>query len=164
MNVTGEALVEDALLKPESLSDKAVPLSTDIKIVDLLGKDNIKVSKKISRVWSVNADIDLQLGENVFFSGFGLQSKLTGSLKLQQKPPRVMQAIGEIQLDKEAKYEAYGQRLNIRQGQILFAGSIAQPALAIEAIKEVDDKVVGVRVDGRANLPNLTLFARAIRV
>ncbi len=159
VNVTGEALVEDALLKPESLSDKAVPLSTDIKIVDLLGKDNIKVSKKISRVWSVNADIDLQLGENVFFSGFGLQSKLTGSLKLQQKPPRVMQAIGEIQLDKEAKYEAYGQRLNIRQGQILFAGSIAQPALAIEAIKEVDDKVVGVRVDGRANLPNLTLFA-----
>jgi autotransporter translocation and assembly factor TamB len=59
VNVTGEALVEDALLKPESLSDKAVPLSTDIKIVDLLGKDNIKVSKKISRVWSVNADIDL---------------------------------------------------------------------------------------------------------
>jgi translocation and assembly module TamB len=100
-----------------------------------------------------------ELGENVFFSGFGLQSKLTGSLKLQQKPPRVMQAIGEIQLDKEAKYEAYGQRLKIRQGQILFAGSIAQPALAIEAIKEIDDKVVGVRVDGRANLPNLTLFA-----
>ena len=159
VNVSGEALVEDALLKPENLSDKAIPLSADIRIDDLLSKDNIKVSKKISRAWSVNADIDLQLGENVFFSGFGLQSKLTGSLKLQQKPPRVMQAIGEIQLDKEAKYEAYGQRLKIRQGQILFAGSIAQPALAIEAIKEIDDKVVGVRVDGRANLPNLSLFA-----
>ena len=159
VSVTGEALVEDALLKPASLSDKAIPLSTDIKFVDLLGQNNIKINKKVSRLWNVNADIDLQLGDNVFFSGFGLQSKLTGSLKLQQKPSRAMQAIGEIQLDKEAKYEAYGQRLNIRQGQILFAGSIAQPALAIEAIKQIDDKVVGVRVDGRANLPNLTLFA-----
>jgi translocation and assembly module TamB len=59
VNVSGEALVEDALLKPENLSDKAIPLSADIRIDDLLGKDNIKVSKKISRVWSVNADIDL---------------------------------------------------------------------------------------------------------
>ena len=88
-----------------------------------------------------------------------MQSKLTGGLKLQQQKQRGMQAIGEIQLDKEAKYEAYGQKLNIRRGQILFAGSIAQPALEIEAIKEVDSKIVGVRVEGRANAPTLTLFS-----
>ncbi|HNB20126.1 MAG TPA: translocation/assembly module TamB domain-containing protein, partial [Agitococcus sp.] len=107
----------------------------------------------------INADINLRMGDNVVFNGFGVQSKLTGELKLQEQKQRGMQAIGEIQLDKEAKYEAYGQKLNIRRGQILFAGSIAQPALDIEAIKEVDSKIVGVRVDGRANSPNLSLFA-----
>jgi autotransporter translocation and assembly factor TamB len=158
VDIKGKALVEDAILKPQSLSDQAVPLSADVRMIDLTATDRIKIAKAM-RQWDINADIDLQLGENVFFSGFGLQSKLTGGLKLQQQKQRGMQAIGEIQLDKEAKYEAYGQKLNIRRGQILFAGSIAQPALEIEAIKEVDSKIVGVRVEGRANAPTLTLFS-----
>ena len=49
--------------------------------------------------------------------------------------------------------------MQIRRGNLLFAGSIAQPAVDIEAIKEIDSKVVGVRVEGRANAPTLTLFA-----
>ena len=158
VDIKGKALVEDAILKPQSLSEQAVPLSADVRMIDLTTTDRIKIAKAM-RQWDINADIDLQLGENVFFSGFGLQSKLTGGLKLQQQKQRGMQAIGEIQLDKEAKYEAYGQKLNIRRGQILFAGSIAQPALEIEAIKEVDSKIVGVRVEGRANAPTLTLFS-----
>lgn len=159
VDIKGEALVEDALLQPQALSNNAILLSPDVRVIDALSSQHIKIVKKVAKQWDINADIELLLGDNVFFSGFGLQSKLTGGLRLQQQKQRGMQAVGEIQLDKEAKYEAYGQRLNIRQGQILFAGSIAQPALSIEAIKEVDGKVVGVRVDGRANLPNLTLFA-----
>lgn len=159
IDIKGDALVEEALLQPQMLANNAVPLSADVRIVDWLNNKRLVVAKKTSKQWDINADIELVMGDKVFFNGFGLQSKLLGNLKLKQQKQRGMQAIGEIQLDKEAKYEAYGQRLNIRQGQILFAGSISQPALAIEAIKEVDGKIVGVRVDGRANLPNLTLFA-----
>ena len=158
INLKGDALVEDALLNPQNLSDQAVPLSADVRVVDLSAPDRIRVAKAMNQ-WDINADINLRMGDNVVFNGFGVQSKLTGELKLQEQKQRGMQAIGEIQLDKEAKYEAYGQKLNIRRGQILFAGSIAQPALDIEAIKEVDSKIVGVRVDGRANSPNLSLFA-----
>lgn len=158
ISLKGDALVEDALLNPQKLSDKAIPLSADVRVIDLSAPDRIRVAKAM-RQWDINADINLRMGDNVLFNGFGVQSKLTGELKLQEQKQRGMQAIGEIQLDKEAKYEAYGQKLNIRHGQILFAGSIAQPALDIEAIKEVDSKIVGVRVDGRANSPNLSLFA-----
>ncbi|MCB1674070.1 MAG: translocation/assembly module TamB domain-containing protein, partial [Pseudomonadales bacterium] len=158
VDIKGDALVEEALLQPQTLANNAVPLSADVRVVDWLNKKRVVV-KKTTKQWDINTDIELVMGDKVFFNGFGLQSKLLGNLKLKQQKQRGMQAIGEIQLDKEAKYEAYGQRLNIRQGQILFAGSISQPALAIEAIKEVDGKIVGVRVDGRANLPNLTLFA-----
>ncbi|PTQ90468.1 translocation/assembly module TamB domain-containing protein [Agitococcus lubricus] len=158
VDIKGTAKVENALLRPQTLSDKAIPLSADVRVIDLDAKDRIKIAKAM-RQWDINADIELLLADNVLFQGFGLTSKLTGNLKLQQQKQRGMQAIGEIQLDKEAKYEAYGQKLAIRRGQILFAGSMAQPALDIEAVKEVDSKVVGVRVDGRANAPTLTLFA-----
>lgn len=158
VDVKGKAKVEDAVLRPQTLSDKAIPLSADVRMIDLEAKDRLKIAKTM-RQWDVNADIELLLADNVLFQGFGLNSKLTGSLRLQQQKQRGMQAVGEITLDKEAKYEAYGQNLQIRRGRLLFAGSISQPALDIEAIKSVDSKVVGVRVDGRANAPNLTLFA-----
>jgi translocation and assembly module TamB len=158
VDIKGKAKVDDAVLRPQTLSDKAIPLSTDVRVVDLTAKDRLKIAK-VMHQWDINADIDLLLGDNVLFQGFGLTSKLTGSLRLQQQKQRGMQAVGEITLDKEAKYEAYGQKLKIRSGRLLFAGSISQPALDIEAIKEVDSKVVGVRVEGRANAPRLTLFS-----
>jgi autotransporter translocation and assembly factor TamB len=158
VDIKGKANVEDAILRPQILSDKAIPLSADVQVIDLNAKDRLKIAK-VMRQWDINADIDLLLADNVLFQGFGLNSKLTGNIRLQEQKQRGMQAIGEITLDKEAKYEAYGQNLQIRRGGLLFAGSITQPALDIEAIKEVDSKVVGVRVEGRANAPTLTLFA-----
>lgn len=158
IDLKGDALVEEARLNPQTLSEGAVPLSADVRVVNLAMPDRLRVAKAMKQ-WDINADINLRLGDEVVFNGFGVQSKLTGELKLQQQKQRGMQAIGEIQLDKEAKYQAYGQKLNIRQGQVLFAGSIAQPALAVEAVKEVDSKTVGVRVEGRANAPKLTLFS-----
>ena len=41
----------------------------------------------------------------------------------------------------------------------MFAGSITKPAIDAEAIREVDDKIVGVRVEGRADAPEVTLFS-----
>lgn len=158
VDIKGKATVEDAVLRPQTLSDKAVALSPDVRVIDLNATDRLKIAK-VMRQWDVNADIDLLLADNVLFQGFGLNSKLTGNIRLQQQKQRGMQAIGEIKLDKEAKYEAYGQNLQIRRGNLLFAGSIAQPAVDIEAVKEIDGKVVGVRVEGRANAPTLTLFA-----
>ena len=71
---------------------------------------------------------------------------------MQQQRQRGLQATGEIELnttgDKEARYEAYGQKLKIRKGQLLFAGPVTQPGLNIEAVKTIEDKVVGVRVEG----------------
>ncbi|MEN9430516.1 MAG: hypothetical protein RJA86_1375, partial [Pseudomonadota bacterium] len=145
VDIKGKANVEDAILRPQILSDKAIPLSADVQVIDLNAKDRLKIAK-VMRQWDINADIDLLLADN-------------GNIRLQEQKQRGMQAIGEITLDKEAKYEAYGQNLQIRRGGLLFAGSITQPALDIEAIKEVDSKVVGVRVEGRANAPTLTLFA-----
>jgi translocation and assembly module TamB len=59
-------------------------------------------------------------------------------------------------------YKAYGQDLTIRQGQLLFAGTpINNPRLSIVAVREIDqqDVVAGLRVEGFATSPQLTVFS-----
>jgi translocation and assembly module TamB len=52
--------------------------------------------------------------------------------------------------------------LLIRRGRLIFAGNLAQPGLDVEAVREIDSKVVGVRVEGRANAPEATLFSDSV--
>ena len=68
--------------------------------------------------WSVPAaDYRRLLGDDVSFEGFGLTSKLGGGLRLRQSGQRGLEAAGEVELDKEARYQAYGQNLRIRDDQ-----------------------------------------------
>lgn len=163
VDIRGKVEVPSALLKPQTLSDQAVPLSADIRVINTDdGKARAKLAKSM-RKWDINADIELLLQDKVRFEGFGLSSDLSGQLRLQQQKQRGLQAHGEIDLkaggNKEPRYEAYGQKLTIRQGRLLFAGPVTQPALSIEAVKTVGDKVVGVRVEGRANSPTMQLIS-----
>ncbi|HNC04285.1 MAG TPA: translocation/assembly module TamB domain-containing protein, partial [Agitococcus sp.] len=68
INLKGDALVEDALLNPQNLSDQAVPLSADVRVVDLSAPDRIRVAKAMNQ-WDINADINLRMGDNVVFNG-----------------------------------------------------------------------------------------------
>lgn len=163
VDINGKVVVPEAFLRPQALSDKAIPLSPDVRVVDEARKARARVAKSMKQ-WAVNADIELLLRDKVQFEGFGLSSFMSGELRLQQQKQRGLQATGEIELkttgtNTEARYEAYGQKLKIRKGQLLFAGPVTQPALNIEAIKEVADQVVGVRVEGRANAPTVQLFS-----
>lgn len=163
VDIGGKVEVTSGLLRPQALSDKAVPLSPDVRIIrDEDGKARARLARSM-RQWDINADIELLLRDKVLFEGFGLHSALAGQLRLQQQKQRGLQATGEIDLraggDKEPRYEAYGQKLTIREGRLLFAGPVTQPALNIEAVKSVADKVVGVRVEGRANAPTVQLIA-----
>lgn len=163
VDINGKVVVPEAMLKPQALSDKAIPLSPDVRVVDEARKARARVAKNMKQ-WAVNADIELLLRDKVQFEGFGLSSFMSGELRLQQQKQRGLQATGEIELkttgnNTEARYEAYGQKLKIRKGQLLFAGPVTQPALNIEAVKEVADQVVGVRVEGRANAPTVQLFS-----
>lgn len=162
LDVRGSVAVPQAVLRPQALSGQAIPLSPDVRVIDEAKASRLRVAGAMKQ-WAVNADIELKLKDKVQFEGFGLSSFMTGNLRLQQQKLRGMQATGEIDLtvtgDKEARYEAYGQKLKIRKGQVLFAGPVTQPGLNIEAVKQVADKTVGVRVEGRANAPTVQLFA-----
>jgi translocation and assembly module TamB len=157
-DLTGTVRVPMARLNLKPLTDRAVPLSPDIRVVSAADRERAQVVGRVED-WSINADIRLLLGDDVWFHGYGVNGRLLGGLRLRQEGRRGLEANGEVELDREARYDAYGQRLQIRRGRLIFAGNLTQPGLDVEAIREVDDKVVGVRVQGRANAPEATLFS-----
>lgn len=158
VDLTGSVLVPMARLNYKRLTEQAVPLSPDIRVVHDRDREALQVAGQV-RDWDINADIRLRLGDDVYFQGYGVTGRLMGGLRLRQEGRRGLEASGEVELDKESRYDAYGQRLQIRRGRLIFAGNLTQPGLDVEAIRTVDSKVVGVRVEGRANAPEATLFS-----
>lgn len=158
VDIGGVVLVPMGRLNLKPITDKSVALSSDVHIVTEADNQRLRASATTSN-WVVNADILVRLGDDVFFHGYGVNGRLMGALRLRQVGRKGLEASGEVELDKDARYDAYGQRLLIRRGRLIFAGSLTQPGLDVEAVREVDSQVVGVRVEGRANAPEVSFFS-----
>lgn len=158
IDLSGSLLMPMARFNIKSLSSDAVPLSSDIVFVDDKGILPIQTTQQVSK-WEINADLNLQLGDDVFFHGYGVNGRLMGGLRLRQQGKKGLEASGEVELDKDARYDAYGQRLLIRRGRLIFAGNLTQPGLDAEAVREIDNETVGLRVEGRVSAPKVTFFS-----
>ncbi len=159
IDLRGLIRVPQAKITIESLPERAVAISPDVVIVRRADDKANAQLQRTMQAWAINADIELLLGEAVDLNGFGVIGQLDGALRLQQQGKRGLQATGELSLADGARYDAYGQKLQIRRGRLLFAGSLTQPGVDVEAIREVDSKVVGLRVSGRANAPEVSFFS-----
>lgn len=109
----------------------------------------------------LDVQIDLHIGPDVQLKAYGLQASLQGSLQVRQGNGPV-QLFGDVNL-VGGRYEAFGQDLVIRQGQVLFSGPASQPRLQFEAIRNPDatedDVIAGLRVTGPASQPSLEVFS-----
>lgn len=56
------------------------------------------------------------------------------------------------------KIEAYGQSLDLNRAIARFNGPLANPTLDIDANKNVQGSMVGVRVTGTASSPNIQVY------
>jgi len=104
---------------------------------------------------AMKMDIDVVVGEDkLSFAGFGLTANLQGHVHIGDN----MDTRGELWLN-DGRYRAYGQRLNVRRARLLFAGPIDQPYLDIEAIRQTDDVIAGIRLSGSAEQPTTQIFS-----
>lgn len=105
--------------------------------------------------------IEVILGPDVRLEAYGLEAMLEGELQVRQGSGPV-QLFGDVNL-VNGRFEAFGQDLIIRQGEVLFSGPASQPRLQLEAIRnpEVteDDVIAGLRVTGPASQPSLEIFS-----
>jgi translocation and assembly module TamB len=157
LSIDGQVRVPTAQIELTELPEQAVGVSPDTVIVD---DDEELAEVEEGTGLEINTNVELVLGDKVQFEGFGLETRITGRLRLQQQTGGRLRANGKLQL-VEGRYEAYGQNLVIRSGDLVFVGDIDNPQLRVEAIRAdtPEDVVVGLRASGPARSPQVSLFS-----
>ncbi|MFT7557210.1 MAG: autotransporter translocation and assembly factor TamB, partial [Planctomycetota bacterium] len=151
INLSGEIIVPYAKLQPRDITT-AAKVSSDTVI---LGAD-----QPVEQKWVITSRVNLILGESVNFFGYGFEGKLGGRIIIEEQPGQPTRGIGEITI-LEGRYRAYGQRLDITNGRLLFSGGpITNPGLDLRATRTGRDNVIaGLNVRGRLQQPKVDLFS-----
>ncbi|MCW8853147.1 MAG: translocation/assembly module TamB domain-containing protein, partial [Gammaproteobacteria bacterium] len=150
INISGDVLIPYANLQPK-----------DITTAEHVSADSVVIGSEQSaeEKWSVFTKIRLTLGERVSFYGFGYDGHFGGSLLLQDEPGQTTRATGEITAI-EGRYAAYGQRLAVEHGRLLYTGgSLINPGLDLRAVRRVSNITAGLKVRGTLDQPQIELFS-----
>ncbi|MCP4984470.1 MAG: hypothetical protein GY935_28700 [Gammaproteobacteria bacterium] len=150
IEINGDLHVPYARLEPKDITS-ATQVSNDTVIIDS--------SEKAAPKWLVNTGVNLVLGDRVSFFGFGFEGQLKGRLLVAEKDSQLTRGTGEINIP-EGRYRAYGQRLDIENGRLVFTGGpLTNPKLDIRAIRKTNNVTAGIQVRGTLKQPSLELFS-----
>jgi len=150
IDINGQVHFPYAKLQPRDFTT-AAHVSDDAVII---GHD-----KPVDEKWAIHSKIRLTLGERVNFYGFGFEGRFTGNLLLENEPGQLTKATGEI-TSPEGRYRAYGQRLDVEHGRLIYTGSpISNPGLDIRAVRNTGEVVAGIKVRGSLNKPEVEIFS-----
>lgn len=105
----------------------------------------------------VALDLAVDLGRNLAIRGRGLDAKLRGDLRVTS-PGGVLAVNGTVRAE-DGTYAAYGQKLRIDRGLIVFTGNVDNPRLDIEATRPDIDTRVGVIISGTPTNLRIRLFS-----
>lgn len=146
--VSGKVRIPKGAITVRELPPSTVKVSEDTVIVG-------EQTDEGKAPMAVAMDVNVEVGEErLAFTGFGLTANLAGHFHIGDN----LDTRGELTLN-EGRYRAYGQRLTIRRARLLFAGPISQPYLDIEAIRQTDDVIAGIRLSGSAEQPTTEVFS-----
>lgn len=154
LKISGEVTIDAARLEPRELTLATTP-SKDVVIVT--PQERIKAPPR----WLVSSDVRLHAADSIFLKGFGFTGYLGGNVRLIDEPTKTPRAQGELRLVPGASYRAFGQDLKAEYGRLYYADTpIDNPGLDIKAARKVGDVVAGIKVEGTAQQPQITLFSR----
>lgn len=136
--------IEFAESPPPSLSDDVVILGSE----EPAGGGGLKLS----------ADVTVSLGDALYLSALGLDTRLAGALQLQQRPGEGLSATGSINT-VGGVYRGYGQSLAIERGVINFQGALDNPGLNVVALRKGLAVEAGVAVTGSVRRPQVRLVS-----
>ncbi|WP_111642963.1 translocation/assembly module TamB domain-containing protein [Marinimicrobium alkaliphilum] len=158
IRVEGTARIPYGRANIQTVPASATRVSEDVVLVNGLDEE----AQAGSRI-PLFMDIRLQLGDDVHFSGFGLESRLSGELRLLQTPARGLLTTGDVGV-VEGRYRAYGQTLEIPRGRLIFQGPYDNPGLDIRAQRVItspgeEDITVGLEIGGTLQRPRSTVYS-----
>ncbi len=148
--VSGRIALPSAKIALERLSE-GVSASPDVVVLD-------PVNPERSNKTALDLDLELAMGKDVRLNGFGLDGKLGGSVRMRARPGSESVATGT--LDVDGRYTAYGQKLQITRGRLLWSNSpFANPLIDIRAERAVGNVTAGIDVTGRASAPDARVWS-----
>ena len=107
----------------------------------------------------LKADIEILLGDKVYFKNKDVNIRLKGGMTIIERPNRPLAAKGTIEV-ASGVYELYGQELDIKRGKVTFTGgNIANPTIDFLALRTIDRKdiKVGAAITGSVERLQLKL-------
>lgn len=106
----------------------------------------------------LDLDIQLDLGQNLTIEGQGYEAKLTGRVRCVAGEDGVLRAYGNVRMVNALVF-AYGQRLDVDPGELIFDGALDNPALNIAAWRRNQAVEAGVQITGNLQSPRLQLVS-----
>lgn len=148
-HVTGDVLVPRAEIKLKEIGESAVQPSSDT----IVHGRSMTVLESTPPLFVLDS-LRVRLGEKVSFDGFGLNTRLSGEMRLSSSQLAGQNNIsgdGVIKLE-EGKFAAFGQKLDIERGSLMFAGDVSDPGLDVKAGRKLSyegrEVTVGVLLSG----------------
>ncbi|HUQ73892.1 MAG TPA: translocation/assembly module TamB domain-containing protein [Burkholderiales bacterium] len=107
----------------------------------------------------VQLNLDLELGDNLTVLMQGLEGKLTGRVNVTTAKDGELRAYGRLST-LNATFFAYGQKLQVDPGVLIFDGPLDNPALQITAWRRNQAVEVGVQISGTVRAPRVQLVSQ----
>ncbi|MDB4308106.1 translocation/assembly module TamB domain-containing protein [Gammaproteobacteria bacterium] len=111
----------------------------------------------------VTGNVEVALGDDVRFRGFGLDSRLEGGLNLKQGRDGFLRTTGTVRV-RDGFLMGYGKELRVDRGELTFTGPLDDPLINIQVSRESIYKdrqyTVGLRLSGSAQNVKTDPFSR----
>jgi len=151
IDVSGAVTIPYARIKPADLTGAVLSSGDEIIVGQQSGPDDQRLQ--------IYTDVKLALGTDVTVDTYGLTGRLTGSVSASSDPSGNARGSGELKIE-EGKYAAYGRKLDIQRGRLIFSGGlVSDPAVDLRAVKVFPDVTAGVNVRGKLRSPQISFFS-----
>jgi translocation and assembly module TamB len=156
-DISGTLVIPRATAQIRQLPRTAVARSADVIVHAPEGA--IEQAKETI----ITGDVEVVLGDEVRFNGFGLNSRLDGKLRLTQGRGGFLQSSGTVRV-RDGFLTGYGKELRVDQGELTFTGPLDDPLVNIQVSREsfYDGRqyTIGLRLTGTAQNIKTEPFSR----
>lgn len=167
IKVDGQLQVDEGLI--DITRSDAPTIGDDVNVLNRPGEDPEEQADAASNgngsgvKRKLSANVAVDLGHKLKLKGKGLDAFLAGKLRLST--PSNRPALNGTVHVENGTFAAYGQKLVIERGDVVFTGAIENPRLDILAMRpqsptaSASDVKVGVNITGTAQDPRVRLYS-----
>ena len=151
VDILGNIHIPNAKITLNAIPESSVDESDDVIVIGEKKADGSFSAVKI------HPNLIVSLGKQVKFKGFGLDTKLSGSVRVTHDQQAILTQ-GSIKIS-EGRYEAYGQNLTINDGRLVFNGPPTHVGMDVKAMRQIEDISAGIHLTGTLQQPKTKLFS-----